>query len=57
MKDCERVRNDLPTGIVERIFSSDNGCVQNVDICIVDDSKRSSFVRLISKTVALLEID
>lgn len=57
MKDSERVRNDLPTGIVERIFSSDNGCVQNVDICIVNDSKRSSYVRFILKPVALLKIN
>lgn len=56
MKDSRRARNDLPTGIVERIFSSDDG-LRKVYICIVNDNTRSIYVRLILEIVTLIEVN
>lgn len=56
MKDSGSARNDWPMGIVKRTFPSDDGRVRKVEICVVKDGVRSTYVRPISELVTLLEV-
>lgn len=56
MKDSGSARNDWPIGIVKRTFPSDDGRVRKVEICVVKDGVRSTYVRPISELVTLLEV-
>lgn len=56
MKNSGNARNDWPMGIVKRTFQSDDARVRKVEICVVKDGVRSTYVRPISELVTLLEV-
>ncbi|XP_061169198.1 uncharacterized protein LOC133178524 [Saccostrea echinata] len=56
MKDSGSARNDWPMGIVQKTFPSDDGRIRKVEICVVKDGTRSTYVRPISELVTLLEV-
>ena len=56
MRDKDCARNDWPTGIVERVFKSEDDRVRKVELSVIKDKKRSTFVRPVSELVLLLEV-
>ncbi|KAK3082830.1 hypothetical protein FSP39_006584 [Pinctada imbricata] len=56
MRDKDNVRNDWPMGIIERTFPSQDGRIRKVELTVVKDDKRSTFIRPVSELVLLLEV-
>ncbi|XP_021372003.1 uncharacterized protein LOC110462388 [Mizuhopecten yessoensis] len=57
MKDQNCSRNEWPMGIVERTFPSEDGRVRKVELTVVKDDKRVSYVRPVSQLVTILEVN
>lgn len=55
MKDDDCARNYWPSGIVQRVFPSDDGKIRQVELRIICDGKPVTFVRPISQIVILVE--
>ena len=55
MKDNNCARNYWPTGIVERVFPSEDGKIRKVELRIIRDGQPVTYVRPISQIVLLVE--
>ena len=53
LKDSEAPRNHWPTGLVERVFPSEDGLVRKLEVRIVKDGQPRTYVRPISEIVFL----
>ncbi|XP_061185011.1 uncharacterized protein LOC133193026 [Saccostrea echinata] len=53
LKDNEAQRNHWPTGLVERVFPSDDGLVRKLEVRIMKDGQLRTYVRPISEIVFL----
>ena len=56
MRDKDCARNDWPTCIVERVFKSEDGRDRKLELSVINDKKRSTFVRPVSELVLLPEV-
>lgn len=56
MRDKDSVRNDWPMGIIERTFPSEDGRIRKVELSVIKENKRSTFIRPVSELVFLLEV-
>ena len=57
LKDQDSPRNLWPIGLVERTFPSSEGKVRKVEVAVMRDGKRTTYVRPLSEFVTLLEVD
>lgn len=56
MKDRESARNDWPLGIITKAFKSEDGKVRKVELDLMKNGERVTYVRPISELVTLLEV-
>ena len=54
MKDNDVSRNEWPTGVILRVFPSDDGLVRKVEVRVVKDGKQSVYIRPITEIVSLV---
>jgi hypothetical protein len=57
LKDQDSPRNLWPIGHVERTFLSSDGKVRKIEVAVMRDGKRTTYVRPLSELVTLLEVD
>lgn len=50
-------RNEWPTGIIQRTFSSQDGKVRKAEVAVFKDNKRVTYVRPVTRLITLLETD
>ncbi|KAK3107442.1 hypothetical protein FSP39_014704 [Pinctada imbricata] len=54
LRDKETARNDWPTGLITRVFPSDDGLVRKLEIRVIKDGKQCVYTRPISQVVPLV---
>ena len=54
LKDKDSCRLDWPVGMIDRVFPSDDDLVRKVEVAIMKNGKRQTYIRPVTEIIPLL---